>query len=99
MELFTVGIDLGKTTFHLVGMNHRGEVLVRKRFSRLQLLHFTANLKVDLIGMEACGGWKAWKAIEPVSHPSHSLGKSLRDYHVTSTATGLDQRWERSHYQ
>jgi hypothetical protein len=33
MELFTLGIDLGKTTFHLVGMNQRGVVLVRKRFS------------------------------------------------------------------
>ena len=55
MELFTLGIDLGKTTFHLVGMNRRGEVVVRKRFTRTQLLHFTANLKVELIGMEACG--------------------------------------------
>jgi hypothetical protein len=25
MELFTLGIDLGKMTFHLVGMNQRGE--------------------------------------------------------------------------
>jgi transposase len=66
MELFTLGIDLGKTTFHLVGMNQRGEVVLRKRFSRSQLLHCTANLKVDLIGMEACGG-------------SHFLGRALRD--------------------
>jgi hypothetical protein len=56
MGLFTLGIDLGKTTFHVVGMNQRGEVVLRKRFSRVQLLHFTANLKVKLIGMEACGG-------------------------------------------
>jgi transposase len=34
MELFTLGIDLGKTTFHLVGMNQRGEVVLRKRHSR-----------------------------------------------------------------
>ena len=66
MELFTLGIDLGKTTFHLVGMNQRGEVVLRKRFSRVQLLHFTANLKVKLIGMEACGG-------------SHFLGRALRE--------------------
>ena len=33
MELFTLGIDLAKTTFHLVGMNQRGEIVVRKRFS------------------------------------------------------------------
>ena len=66
MELFTLGIDLGKTTFHLVGMNRGGEVVLRKRFSRVQLLHFTANLKVKLIGMEACGG-------------SHFLGRALRE--------------------
>ena len=52
MQLHTIGIDLGKTLFHLVGLNQR-EVVVRKKFSRKQLLHFTANLQVELIGMEA----------------------------------------------
>jgi transposase len=65
MELHTIGIDLGKTNFHLVGLNQRGEVVVRKRFSRAQLLRFTANRKVHLIGMEACGG-------------SHFLGRALQ---------------------
>jgi predicted NBD/HSP70 family sugar kinase len=36
MELHTIGIDLGKTVFHLVGLNLRGEVVVRKKFSRRQ---------------------------------------------------------------
>jgi hypothetical protein len=31
MQLHTIGIDLGKTVFHLVGLNTRGEVVVRKR--------------------------------------------------------------------
>ena len=53
MELHTIGIDLGKTSFHLVGLNPRGEVIVRKKFSRAQLLRFTANRRVHLIGMEA----------------------------------------------
>jgi transposase len=66
MELNAIGIDLGKTVFHLVGLNARGELVVRKRFSRSQLLHFTANLNVGLIGMEACGG-------------AHFLGRALRD--------------------
>ena len=44
MELHTIGIDLGKTVFHLVGLSLRGEVVVRKRFTRKQLLHFTADL-------------------------------------------------------
>src|ERR1700681_3901705 len=66
MELHTIGIDLGKTVFHLVGLNLRGEVVVRKKFSRAQLLRFTANRQVDLIGMEACGG-------------AHFLGRALRE--------------------
>jgi transposase len=65
MEIDTIGIDLGKTIFHLVGLNAAGEVVVRRKFSRAQLLRFTANLCVRLIGMEACGG-------------SHFLGRSLR---------------------
>lgn len=66
MELHTLGIDLGKTVFHLVGFNLRGEVVVRKKCSRKQLLHFTANLRVQLVGMEACGG-------------AHFLGRTLRE--------------------
>jgi len=31
MELHTIGIDLGKTVFHLVGLNRHGEVVVRKK--------------------------------------------------------------------
>src|SRR6201997_691788 len=66
MQLHTIGIDLGKTVFHLVGLNPRGEVVVRKKFSRKQLLLFTTTLQVRLIGMEACCG-------------SHFLGRALRE--------------------
>ena len=45
MKIHTIGIDLGKTKFHIVGLNKRGEVVVRKQFSRGQLLRFTANPK------------------------------------------------------
>jgi hypothetical protein len=37
MEIRTIGIDLGKTVFHLAGVNTRGEVVVRKKCSRTQL--------------------------------------------------------------
>jgi transposase len=65
MRIHTIGIDLGKTKFHVVGLSERGEVVVRKQFSRVQLLRFTANRKVHVIGMEACGG-------------SHFLGRLLQ---------------------
>ena len=47
MEIHTIGIDLGKTVFHLVGLNPRGEVVVRRKYSRNQILRFTANLRVS----------------------------------------------------
>ena len=56
MHITSIGIDLGKTTFHLVALGEQGKVVVRKKFSRKQLLAYTANLPSSLIGMEACSG-------------------------------------------
>jgi len=56
MELHAIGIDLGKTMFHLVGLDSGGNVMVRKRCSRTQLLKYTSNLRVQRIGMKACSG-------------------------------------------
>jgi transposase len=65
MQIVSVGIDLGKTTFHLVALGAAGKVLVRKKFTQRQLLTYTANLQTSLIGMEACSG-------------AHFLGRALR---------------------
>jgi transposase len=56
MDIHVVGIDLGKTLFHLVGLDASGRVVIRKRCSRTQLLAFTANIRVQRVGMEACSG-------------------------------------------
>jgi len=66
MELQAIGIDLGKTLFHLVGVDAAGNVVVRKRCSRSQLLAYTANVRVQRIGMEACSG-------------AHFLGRALSE--------------------
>jgi transposase len=50
----SAGIDLGKTVFHFVALDEHSNVVVRKKFSRTQLLAYTANLPHSLIGMEAC---------------------------------------------
>ena len=34
MQILSVGIDLGKTTFHLVALGAAGKVLVRKKFTQ-----------------------------------------------------------------
>jgi transposase len=66
MEIATIGIDLSKTTFHVIGLNPRGEIELRRKLSRKQLLLYTANRQRMLIGMEACGG-------------AHYLGRALRE--------------------
>src|SRR6202167_362840 len=66
MQIRSVGIDLGKTTFHLVALSAAGKVLLKKRFTQKQLITFTANMQTCLIGMEACSG-------------AHFLGRTLRE--------------------
>ncbi len=65
MQIRSVGIDLGKTTFHLVALGDDGKVLLKKKFTQKQLIAFTVNLQTSLIGMEACSG-------------AHFLGRALR---------------------
>jgi transposase len=65
MQIRSVGIDLGKTTFHLVALGAGGKILVRKKFTQKQLLTFTVNMQTSLIGLEACSG-------------AHFLGRALQ---------------------
>jgi|SRR5262245_38795980 len=51
-----LGIDIGKNTFHLVGFNKRGAIVLHQKLSRRQLEARLANLPPCLIGMEACVG-------------------------------------------
>jgi len=60
-----LGIDLGKSTFHLVGHNSSGQEIVRKKLSRAKLLAFISKLPETLVAMESCGGshWLARQCI------------------------------------
>ena len=51
-----VGIDIGKNSFHIVGQDHRGEIVLRQKWSRSQVEARFANMSPCLIGMEACVG-------------------------------------------
>ena len=56
----TVGIDLAKNIFHLVGTDATGKIVWRKRLTRHALVPFMAQLPPVTIGMEACGGAHYW---------------------------------------
>ena len=51
-----VGIDIGKNSFHVVGHDRRGAIVLRQKWSRGQVETRFANLPPCLIGMEACVG-------------------------------------------
>jgi hypothetical protein len=48
----TIGIDIGKSTFHLVGLDQRGSIVLQLKTSREQLARRLANLPRCLIGMD-----------------------------------------------
>jgi len=52
----TIGIDIGKNIFHLIGLDRDGAIVLQTKLSRGQLGRWFANLPCCLIGMEACAG-------------------------------------------
>jgi transposase len=61
----TLGIDIGKNVFHLIGLNEGGAITLRQRLTRRQLEARVTNMPPCLVGMEACVG-------------AHHLGRQLR---------------------
>lgn len=59
-DLTVVGIDIAKRIFHLVGLDDRGKIILRKRLMRGEVMAFMAKLPRVTVGMEACGGSHYW---------------------------------------
>src|SRR5271167_2327480 len=51
-----IGIDIGKNSFHVVGLDYRGAIVLRQKWSRGQIEARLATMPRCLIGMEACVG-------------------------------------------
>src|SRR6187397_921899 len=51
-----IGIDIGKNSFHVIGLDERGAIVLRQKWSRSQVGERLANMPPCLIGMEACVG-------------------------------------------
>lgn len=64
MHIMILGIDLGKNSCSLVGLDESGMVVVRKRLRRDGVIGFAAKLPPCIVAMEACCG-------------AHHMGRSL----------------------
>ena len=47
MRIASIGIDLGKTTFHLVALGERNKLLLRRKFSRSHLADYASDTNAD----------------------------------------------------
>jgi transposase len=56
MSIVTLGIDLGKNSCSLAGLDERGAVVVRRRMRPATIVEFAAKLSPCTIAMEACCG-------------------------------------------
>ena len=53
-SISSVGIDIGKDVFHLVGFEANGSVVLRRKIKRLDLVKEFSGLPRCIVGMEAC---------------------------------------------
>src|SRR6266700_7279157 len=49
----TIGIDTGKNTLHLIGLDDQGTIVLREKLSRSRIVSRLANVPRCLIGIEA----------------------------------------------
>src|SRR5918911_3086657 len=67
MQIAVLGIDLGKNSCSVVGLDASGRVVLRRRMHRDGVVKLAAGLPGCVVAMEACGG-------------AHHLGRRLRDF-------------------
>jgi transposase len=64
MDIAILGIDLGKNSCSVVGLDLNGKVLARRRMRRATIIAFCAKLQPCVVAMEACCG-------------AHHMGRAL----------------------
>ena len=81
-DIAVVGIDIGKNTFHVVGLDGRGAIVLRQRWSRTQVEARFANMPPCLVGMEACvGAHHLSRKLQGLGHDARLMpAKYVRPY-------------------
>ena len=76
-----VGIDIGKNSFHIVGHDERGAIVVRQKWSRGQMEERFATMPRCLVGMEACVAHHLSRKLNSLGHDARLMpAKYVRPY-------------------
>ena len=81
-QIAIIGIDVGKNSFHIVGLDKRGAIVLRQKWSRGQVEARLANMPPCLIGMEACvGAHHLSRKLKSLGHDARLMpAKYVRPY-------------------
>jgi len=60
MQITTIGLDIAKNVFQVHGIDGEGQVVLRRKVRRDQLLALFGGLEPCLVGMEACATAHHW---------------------------------------
>jgi transposase len=65
-KVVRMGIDLGKNTFHVFGVEESGSEVLKKKRRRKPWVEYFANRPPGLVGMETCGvsHYWAWELVK-----------------------------------
>jgi hypothetical protein len=88
--LASIGIDIGKEVFHVVGFSTDGRIAFRRKIKRLSLVETFKRLPPSIVGMEAC------LSAHFVSRALRQLGHEPRiipAIYVRSLIAGLYADW------
>ncbi len=69
MKVSTIGLDIAKNVFQLVGLDKHGKEVLKKRLRRSQVLEYFAKLEACVVGVETCSGAHYWaEQLERLGH-------------------------------
>jgi len=60
MNINFIGLDIAKQVFHLVGLDHNGKQVLKKKLRRNKMLGYFANLEPCKISLESCASSHYW---------------------------------------
>lgn len=65
----TVGLDLAKNVFHVIGIDTQGKEVKKRMLRRSQVLQFFVQLAPCCVAMESCGGSHFWgRELQALGH-------------------------------
>ena len=91
MGIAVLGIDLGKNSCSVVGLDSTGQVILRRRIQRKSITVLGAKLSPCIIAMEACcGAHHLGRVLSPLGHTVRLMSP---EYDLVETSRGSRRRF------